>query len=442
MLSWISKLAKKRFPGTSIFLTERDMLKELYYINIVRILRFLPLVTIILLPIIYIDYARVQGSSGVIMFGAQVILYAHIAFLSIMFVAMIVGRFNRPGSAADINSKHILVTNFVIFLFLFSMAAVSYGDVIIGSSITNFTSVVFISAILFLIPHGISLVLYTVSSSILIFAISQLEIVPINALSHYINLVVFVLVAFIISRYLYHIQIRDFIHLREKDRFYSIIAHDLRAPFNSLIGFSDTMIDDFDNLDDSVKKEIIESIRDVSTETFQLLENLLNWSRSQTGALELKKENHIVSDLIDETMELQGRVAAEKSITLSLKVTKGATVFADKNTISTCLRNLMSNAIKFTESRGNILVSTSSEKDFTLIQIRDDGVGMDERAIDNLFRIDKKQSTLGTNREKGSGLGLMLCKEFVELNSGTLRVSSEPGKGSTFTIALPSRAII
>jgi signal transduction histidine kinase len=417
--------------------TTADVLDEFYYRNMMRMIKFVPLIVVILLPIIYIDLGRIQGSSGDIKWGAQIIFYSHLAFLALLLLSLLILKVKTPESPKGIKKIHSRIINGFIFLFVVTMAGVAYGDVITGNSIASYIGAVFLVAILFFLPVGFSIFLYFSNSFMLYLAISQLEISALISLSQYINLISFTLIAFSLSTYLFYLGTKDFRHLREKDRFLSIIAHDLRAPFNSLIGFSDVMIEDFDDMDDSVKKELIESIGEVSKETYQLLENLLNWSRSQTGQMELEKQRHSVSKLLNQTFELQSRLAEEKSIALTSSIADDVMLFGDENTIITSIRNLISNAIKFTGTGGSIRISTSSKNGKTRIHIQDNGVGMDQHTVGNLFRTDKKISTLGTNNEKGSGLGLVLCKEFIQINSGNISVNSSPGKGSTFTVSLP-----
>jgi len=224
-----------------------------------------------------------------------------------------------------------------------------------------------------------------------------------------------------------------------KDKFFSIISHDLKSPFNSLLGFTDLLLQNYDTFDDAERKHIIESLNTSSKNTYQLLENLLTWSRSQTGRIEFSPQEIEVKTLIYEIILLSQPAAENKSIVLSDHTEADLSVYADKSMLQSVLRNLISNAIKFTGNKGSVSVSAKKSKQdrFIEISISDTGVGIPEDIIDDLFRIDKNRSRPGTEKEKGTGLGLILCKEFVEKQGGQIWIESEVGKGSQFIFTLP-----
>lgn len=226
-----------------------------------------------------------------------------------------------------------------------------------------------------------------------------------------------------------------------KDKFFSIISHDLKGPLNSLTSFSGLLINYFDSLSkeeiQTLAKDLDKSLKNL----FALLENLLEWSRSQTGAIEFKPEAFNVSDLMQENTDLLNAQARVKEITLSYSGSQPIMVMAHKNSVTTVIRNLISNAIKFTPKGGTITLSATRNNEEAFISIADSGVGMSKEVIDKIFRIDAKHSTKGTADEKGTGLGLVLCKDFVEKNNGSIGVQSEEGKGSTFYFTLPAQAI-
>ncbi len=223
-----------------------------------------------------------------------------------------------------------------------------------------------------------------------------------------------------------------------KDKFFSIIAHDLKNPFNSIFGFYNLLIEEFDNLSDEEKLDYITSMGVSIQNSYSLLENLLQWSRSQMGAINIKKEklelNTLCSSIINETFSL----AKNKNIKITKNCTANLYVTADKFMIEIVIRNLLTNAVKFTNENGIILLSAKPLNDFIVeITIEDDGVGIEEDLLENLFKISKNQSTLGTAKETGTGLGLIICKEFVEKNDGKLSVKSKKGEGSKFIFTLP-----
>lgn len=222
-----------------------------------------------------------------------------------------------------------------------------------------------------------------------------------------------------------------------KDKFFSIIAHDLRSPFHAVFGYVEKLLDAGDSIPLNKQKEFVLSIKKASKTAYDLLENLLQWSRSQTGTLQIKPEKIDLGIIAREGVYLLGSIAEQKSITLHNSVAEQTYAFADPNMIRTVLRNLLSNAVKFTPQNGDIWLTSEKDDSFVTISVRDSGVGISEHDQKKLFRIDVSFSTAGTQNEKGTGLGLLVCKEFVEKNKGSITVNSAPGKGSTFTVSLP-----
>lgn len=223
----------------------------------------------------------------------------------------------------------------------------------------------------------------------------------------------------------------------EKDMLFSIIGHDLKSPFNSIIGFSDLLIEqvtqkDFEEIEKSAK-----IIKKSSEQTMGLLTNLIDWSRSQTGRLNYNPEHFKITHLISEIIPLYTSIAKKKSITVKKELSSDIPVYADKSMISTVLRNLISNAIKFTKQGGEIFISAKENKKEVLISVKDSGIGVPSDIIQKLFRTDEIHSTLGTENEKGTGLGLIICKEFIEKHNGEIWIESEPNKGATFSFTLP-----
>jgi len=222
-----------------------------------------------------------------------------------------------------------------------------------------------------------------------------------------------------------------------KDKFFSIIAHDLISPFHSIIGFSDLLSDQLDRQDYEGLEKYVTIIKNSSQLALDLLLNLLEWSRMQTGRVEFNPEYFEIVKLIKEVSNLLIGFAEQKSITIYLELPHNLPVFADKAMISTILRNLISNGIKFTNSGGEITISAEQEDDQLVVSVSDNGIGIKPEAIDKLFRIEESYSTIGTRNEKGTGLGLLLCKEFVEKHDGELWIESEVSKGSIFKFTIP-----
>jgi PAS domain S-box-containing protein len=224
-----------------------------------------------------------------------------------------------------------------------------------------------------------------------------------------------------------------------KDKFFSIISHDLKNPFNAIIGFSNILTEQIQEKNYEGIDEYASIIHSSSQRAMDLLTNLLEWSRSQTGRIAFAPKMIEIVELINEVSELADDAAQQKSIVISRKLPDKASVFADKAMIATILRNLISNAIKFTNTGGDIVISAEQKKGEFLVTVSDNGVGVKHEDIEKLCRIDGNYTTSGTQNEEGTGLGLILCKEFVGKHGGEIQVESEVGKGSKFSFSIPVR---
>lgn len=222
-----------------------------------------------------------------------------------------------------------------------------------------------------------------------------------------------------------------------KDKFFSIIAHDLKNPFTVLLGLSEIILDEMDSINQEDMKSYISNIYEVSKNTHSLLDNLLTWARSQKDDLKMSPVPNNISFLADETISLLFAMAEKKQISLENNVPAELAAYCDKNAALTVIRNLMSNSVKFTRKGGKITIHAIETRDNIELHITDNGVGMEKSIADKLFRSNITPTTRGTADEKGSGLGLILCKELVEKNGGTISVQSTLGLGSTFSFTLP-----
>lgn len=224
-----------------------------------------------------------------------------------------------------------------------------------------------------------------------------------------------------------------------KDNFFSIIAHDLKSPFNVILGMLDILNRDYDEYSENEKKEMLLKLKNASVRTINLLDNLLTWARSQKGLLPIIPENIKISDLVDENLTLMEPSAHGKKIRLLKNGEEHLIVRADRNMLNTIIRNLISNAIKYTFPGGKVEIWIK-EKDPKIVEIsvKDYGCGMSAQVLGKLFKIDSRLSVKGTRNEIGTGLGLILCKDFIEKNHGSIQVTSIEGKGSTFSFTLPS----
>jgi len=221
-----------------------------------------------------------------------------------------------------------------------------------------------------------------------------------------------------------------------KDKFFSIIAHDLKNPFHSLMGISELLVKNSKRYSPDKLQELHQHLYKVAYQGYQLLNNLLDWARAQTGKLDFKFESVKLYDLIDESFDLVSSSSEKKQISLENFVDSTLLIRADRNTIKTVIRNLISNAVKYTSQNGFVKVYTQNRNNEVEIFVEDNGVGISPENLEKLFRIDMNYSTKGTDEEQGTGLGLVLCKEFVEKNGGELNVNSVLGEGSRFSFTV------
>jgi len=217
-----------------------------------------------------------------------------------------------------------------------------------------------------------------------------------------------------------------------KDKFFSIIAHDLRNPFNAVYMLSEALKRRFDINEESETKQIVDLLHLSSKEINELLDNLLTWSRLQRNKLEYIPEEIKIKQLFNSNLVLYDSIAKSKNINLYANVESDLHLIADRNMLNTIIRNLLTNAIKFTHEKGTVKMEATEEVDYIRFLVNDTGIGMTKEEIENLFTINKSLIKTGTADERGTGIGLMLCKEFVEKHHGELWVESEKGKGSTF----------
>jgi signal transduction histidine kinase len=241
------------------------------------------------------------------------------------------------------------------------------------------------------------------------------------------------------------LQVMEEIHIQKsqleemnttKDKFFSIVAHDLRSPINSLSGFTSLLANYADSMTQEEIKKIASDLNKSIENVLQLIEDLLTWARSQMNSIQVNPEDIDLIDIIREDIELSIPLAQKKGISLLKEIEKPYKVFADPNHVNFIVRNLLTNALKFTEKGGKIVISAKENGKFIELSVSDTGVGIAEETKERMFRMDAVQSTKGTDNEKGTGLGLILCKEFVRKNGGDIWVNSHEGQGSIFTFSL------
>jgi PAS domain S-box-containing protein len=222
-----------------------------------------------------------------------------------------------------------------------------------------------------------------------------------------------------------------------KDKFFSIIAHDLRNPFNALLNLTDYIIENIESGNKDKAIELAGYMKNSAQNAYTLLQNLLEWSSIQQGGVQCNPGYEMFLPLVKDELLTLENISNQKNIKIQISVPENLIIRADQNMLKTILRNLIGNALKYTYEGGNISVSAEKIDTQVLIKIKDSGTGMNKEELGALFHLNTGKSKPGTRQEKGSGLGLILCKEFITLHHGSIWVESEPGKGSTFLISLP-----
>ena len=223
----------------------------------------------------------------------------------------------------------------------------------------------------------------------------------------------------------------------DKDFFFSILAHDLKSPFTSILGFLELLINDIHTIDINQIEKQLSIVHDSANNAYHLLEDILVWALSQSGKLPFVPRTFNLKSCCNEVVKILNPTAEKKGITLKSLETSDIPIFADMNMLNTILRNLISNAIKFTREGGTITISSQLLNSMLLISVSDNGVGISPELLTRLFDNCHLQSINGTSNEKGTGFGLLLCKKFVEQHGGTIWAESVLGQGSVFRFTLP-----
>ena len=225
-----------------------------------------------------------------------------------------------------------------------------------------------------------------------------------------------------------------------KDKFFSIIAHDLRTPIGAVMNLTEILKNDLNDFNEKELVEYVQLLHDTTQTGFRLLENLLEWARHQIGNRVYTPKVFSLKDVIESTLILLSVPANDKGLVVRNNATTDYTVFGDRSMIATVVRNLVSNAIKFTPSGGRVIITSQFVNDNVNVSVEDTGIGILETNIPKIFAIDRNFSTAGTNNEEGTGIGLSLCQEFIQEHGSEIHVQTEVGKGSIFSFTLPSGA--
>jgi PAS domain S-box-containing protein len=231
-------------------------------------------------------------------------------------------------------------------------------------------------------------------------------------------------------------KLKELINTRNK--LFSVISHDLRGPVGNILPVLDLICEEGESLDRETQNALLSGLKESAGNAYKLLENLLMWSRSQTGVIKIEKENIDIGKLISENIRLAESQASAKGISVSANIGRNIFAYADMNSADLVIRNLISNSVKFTKPGGNIFVEAKKSDGVITVSVKDSGIGMSSEILAGLFTINPLHHATGTANEPGSGLGLVLCREFIEKNGGTIKVESIEEKGSTFTFTLPA----
>ena len=225
----------------------------------------------------------------------------------------------------------------------------------------------------------------------------------------------------------------------EKDRFFSIIAHDLKSPFNAFLNLTKIMAEEVQNISPEKVRQLSASINKSASALYALLENLLAWSLMKRGLADFKPERISLTEMVSGIVSMSSGMAANKLIDVNMIIPEDIEVLADKQMLAATLRNLVTNAIKFSNQGGLLVISAKKEADgkSVIVSVRDTGIGMSDKILSGLFRIAEQVNRKGTGGESSSGLGLLLCKEFVEKQGGSILAESQENKGSTFRFTIP-----
>ncbi|MDP2338158.1 MAG: PAS domain S-box protein [Bacteroidota bacterium] len=227
--------------------------------------------------------------------------------------------------------------------------------------------------------------------------------------------------------------------IETKDKFFTIIAHDLRSPFNSILGFLDLLRKQYDDFDDSVRKGYLKLIEENANNTLKLLDNLLEWAKAQTGKITFQPRRQKLIPIVENAIETLNSALILKELKIDYSIDDNLEIYSDANMLTTIFQNLISNAIKHSYPGGTISINTDLAENQLEVIVSDTGVGMNDETLNRLFQIGEQVSVPGTANEKGSGLGLILCKDFIEMHKGSIWAESEPGKGSKFIFRIPQK---
>lgn len=437
-------------------------LEQVFEQNTIRLLLFVKLAVLATLGHILFFIARLPEPGSVEYTWRTGIISFHSAIFLSSLILWGVGWLHRRGTIKSMRLVNTLLHAYILLL-IFSGVGIVVMDQLVTTAITPFLIICTIIALAFLIPPGKALAMFAMAYAAFFLLLPLTQADPSILLSNRVNGITAIGVGFFLSVLLWRnfesrmhqgqiiekqsrdLQQRNNDLMRERrkletaisarDQFFSIIAHDLKTPFHSLLGFSEILKSEWENLDEQEKLEIVQLIKDSSEGAFQLLLNLLDWARLQKQRIELQPVNIRLRALVERVLEQLGAQASLKGIGFDVDIPGDLAMKGDEHMITSVFRNLASNAVKFSPKQSRVEISARVRKDLIHCVVKDYGVGIPQKDLRKIFRLN--QSTSGTDNEKGTGLGLHLCREFVRKHKGRIWVKSREGDGAAFNFCFP-----
>lgn len=419
---------------------------------------------IVLIPLtlghILIFYLKLPEAGTIEFHWRQGIIIIHTTLLILTTVMGVFAFSYRKRGAPSLKYGNTIIKIFYILLILLGVAVVVVDQLVV-TSIIPFLIIYTVLAIVLLVEPKFSIAFFVIGYFIFFFALSITQVDPNILLSNRVNGLTTLGIGIFLSYILWRNTIEKFKHeliikkqsedlqkqnielkkaISTRDRLFSIISHDLRNPLSAIMGLNEIVLQSIEEKDIEKSLRLSNAIKGASGQTMALLDNLLEWSRSQSKDKGLELQTINAKKLVDETLDMVFAIASQKSIKLASKVNCD-TLVCDVNMIKTILRNLLSNAIKYSHQGGLVKIVVDLEEGLCKFYVIDEGVGMEKSKVNKLFTQAVVSTTRGTMDEKGTGLGLLICKELVSLHQGTIGVDSQVGKGTTFHFAIPNNLI-
>jgi len=430
---------------------EKDIIRTVIGFENVRRVQYIALIAIPASALyIALFWPKLEDATGIELQWRIAISISHVSIL-VSFLAISILLYLFPAEHSKKVLAKRLCVNLTIFILLMGGAVITAADQLVTYSITPYIFSCIISGLIILLPPLFSSMYYILAYIVFYFAISQTQVNHDVLVSNQINGItatgVGLCLSFIMWRgYIIRVRQNRVIEKQTaeliesnalKDRFFSIIGHDLKSPLSGIMTLSGIIYEGIKENNTEKIEKYVDAIKSSSENTYKLLENLLEWSLSQTGRMTFNPECINLCSMIKDKVEEYSAQAKTKNITLQCFNDENLLLYADGNMLKTIFRNLISNSIKFTHSGGRIEIRAGRDVAGVKISVSDNGIGMNEKTIDQLFSFSKSITNSGTAQETGTGLGLILCRDFVEKHGGKIWAESQPGKGSVFHFTIP-----